>query len=92
LTVDKEVSRPDGFVLHGKAPPFARRRFDDPAPVQVEAASTAAIRRIQFERRILTAVILESVTLAGPLHYRGGKMEGEASLIPHIYFRSICRT
>jgi hypothetical protein len=67
--------------------------FDDPALVQVEAASLAGIRRIQFERRILTAVFFESVTLAGPLQYRGGgKKEGEASLIPHIYFRSICRT
>src|ERR1035438_3526506 len=52
------------MVLHGKAPPFARRRFDDPALVQVEAAALAGIRRIQFERRILAAAILGPVTLA----------------------------
>src|ERR1035437_944032 len=52
------------MVLHGESPPLARRRFDDPALVQVEAAALARIRRIQFERRILAAAILGPVTLA----------------------------
>src|SRR5450759_1120863 len=52
------------MVLHGKAPPFARWRVDDHALVQVEAAARAGIRRIQFERRVLAAVILGPVALA----------------------------